>query len=454
VAALGAFLFGFDTAVISGTQTALEKQFTLSKFWWGFTVASAIAGTVLGSLAVGRPAERWGRKPVLVLLALVFTFSALGCGLAWDWYALVFFRLVGGLAIGGASVAAPMYIAEISPARLRGRLVATSQLNVVIGILCAFLSNYLITLALGEASLSAWRWMFGIMAAPAVLFLFLLHPIPESPRWLVKRQRREEALAVLQRLGHHEPQREIAEIVESLHEEKVSLEEPFFQRKYLQPILLALMISTFNQMSGINALIYYTPFIFMLAGAGQKLALLQSVIIGFTNLVFTIVAMTVIDRFGRKFLLLVGTAGLFACLSLAAYGFYPFQPFLQQAKAQGLELEKVEIPPDLKNPLILFSLIGYIAFFGFSQGAVIWVYISEIFPNRVRARGQALGSFTHWFWCALVTWTFPAVAEVYPGPAFTFFAAMMALDFVLVLKLLPETKGVSLEQIQKRLGIE
>jgi sugar porter (SP) family MFS transporter len=339
---------------------------------------------------------------------------------------------VGGLAIGGSSVVAPMYIAEIAPAAARGRLVALSQLNVVTGILFAYLSNYFVAQIVGGPETQAWRFMLGIPAVPAALFYLFLVGIPESPRWLVKRRRTEEAAQVLRRLGSDHPEKLLAEIRDSLHEETVAADEPLFQRKYKKPILLAVMVATFNQLSGINALIYYTADIFAMAGAGRTSALLQSVIVGFTNLVFTLVAMTVIYRFGRKRLLLVGALGLTACLGLTAYAF----------------------AHRLGGALVLGSLIGYIAFFAFSQGSVIWVYLSEIFPNRVRARGQALGSFTHWFWAAVVSWTFPIIAEVSGALAFAFFAAMMLLQFVLVLLFLPETKGVSLEQIQRTLGIE
>jgi sugar porter (SP) family MFS transporter len=325
-----------------------------------------------------------------------------------------------------------MFIAEISPPGLRGRLVALSQFNVVTGILFAYLSNYFIAGIVGGAESAAWRVMLGIAAVPAALFFVFLLRIPESPRWLVKRHRREEAAKVLGRLGNEDPEALVAEIAESLHEETVAADEPFFQRKYRRPILLALMVATFNQLSGINALIYYTADIFRMAGAERASALLQAVIVGFTNLVFTVAAMSVIDRFGRKRLLLVGALGLAACLLLAARAF---------ATGGG-------------GAMVLASLIGYIAFFALSQGSVIWVYLSEIFPNRVRARGQALGSFTHWFWAAVVSWTFPMIAEVSGALAFAFFAAMMLLQFVLVLVFLPETKGVSLEQIQRTLGIE
>ena len=436
VAALGGFLFGFDTAVISGTTEALRHVFHLASGQLGFTVASALIGTIVGSIAAGRPAEQFGRKPVLVSLAVLYFVSGLGCALAWSWWALIVSRFIGGLAIGGASVVSPMYIAEISPPQVRGRLVAVSQLNIVMGVLTAYFSNYVVASLLAASPSGgdtvAWRWMFGIVAVPAALFFIFLLPIPESPRWLVKRHRRDEALAVLRNLGNEAPAQVLEEIVESLHEETVSADEPFFQKKYRKPILLVIMVATFNQLSGINALIYYTADIFRMAGAAQAGALFQAVIIGLTNLIFTLVAMSVIDHFGRKRLLLIGAAGLAACLASTSFAFYS----------------------GIGGRLVLVSLIGYIAFFAFSQGSVIWVFISEIFPNRVRARGQAFGSFVHWAWCAAVSWTFPIIAEWSGGVAFAVFSGMMVLQLVMVWKYLPETKGVSLEQIQRVLGIQ
>jgi MFS transporter, SP family, xylose:H+ symportor len=432
VAALGSLLFGFDTAVISGTTDALRLRFLLDSNQLGVTVASALLGTIFGSIGAGRPAERHGRRPVFLIVAVLYFVSAAGCGIAWDWLSLMVFRFIGGLGVGAASVVAPMYIAEISPPNLRGRLVALSQFNVVTGILAAYFSNYLIAAIVGGPESNAWRWMLGIEALPAAVFFLLVLRIPESPRWLVKQHRHAEASAALGEMGNDKPEALVREIAESLHEESVSASEPLFQRKYGKPIMLAVMVASFNQLAGINALIYYTADIFKMAGAERTSALLQSVIIGFTNLVFTMLAMTVIDRFGRKRLLLIGAVGLAVCLGLTAWAFHT----------------------GVGGVLVLGSLVGYIAFFAFSQGSVIWVYISEIFPNRVRARGQALGSFTHWVWAAIVSWTFPIVAERSGASAFGFFAAMMVLQFVLVLVLLPETKGISLEQIQRKLGIE
>lgn len=431
VAALGGFLFGFDTAVISGTTEALEQVFQLSSSGLGFTVASALIGTILGSILVGKPGETLGRKKMLKILAVFYFVSAVGTALAWNWYGLIAFRFLGGLAVGGASVMSPMYIAEISPAHMRGRLVAVSQFNVVLGILLAYFSNYAVAGILSDHP-AVWRWMFGVEAFPAAVFFCALFFIPDSPRWLVKRHRQEEAREVLLSMGEENVDQELAEIVESLHEETVGVDEPLFKKKYLLPIVAAVAVASFNQLAGINALIYYTPRIFKSAGASAESALLQSVVIGGTNLLFTILAMTVIDRLGRKLLLLVGSLGMVVCLGTVAFAF-----------SSGIG-----------GMVVLGALVGYIAFFAFSQGAVIWVYISEIFPNRVRAKGQALGSFTHWVWAAIVSWTFPVIAEASGGLAFGFFALMMLLQFFFVLKVLPETKGRSLEQIQKDLGIE
>jgi MFS transporter, SP family, xylose:H+ symportor len=438
VAALGGLLFGFDTAVISGTEDALRQVFSLTESQWGFTVASALIGTILGSVIAGKPAERYGRQPTLLGLAVLYFISAAGCGLAWDWWSLLGFRFIGGLAIGGASVVSPMYIAEISPAQVRGRLVAVSQLNIVGGILVAYFSNYLIAQILGAGHPLAWRWMLGVVAAPSVLFFLCVLFIPESPRWLVKQHRREEALSILEKLGGAQPKQVLNEIIESLHEESVAAGERFFQAKYRVPILLAITIAAFNQLSGINALMYYAPHIFKMAGAGADSALLQSMAVGGTNLIFTVLALSVIDHFGRRKLMLVGSIGYILSLSSTAWAFYTYG---------------TDFTP-LGGKVVLISLLVFIASHAFGQGAVIWVFISEVFPNRVRARGQALGSFTHWIMAAAISWSFPMIAKVSGGHTFAFYAVMMILQLAWVLKMMPETKGVPLEQIQRKLGIE
>ena len=438
IAALGGFLFGFDTAVISGTTGRLQIVFELTSAYLGFTVASALIGTVVGSLVAGKPADALGRRASLTLIAILYFVSAVGSGLAWDWYSFLFFRFLGGIGVGGASVVSPMYIAEISPARYRGRLVAVTQFNIVLGILVAYFSNYLIAqLDLGAME---WRWMFGIEALPAAVFFFLLFLTPYSPRWLAAQGRTTEARSVLEALGNDagSADDELREIEASLALERHSLQEPLFQKVYRQPIQLAVLIAVFNQLSGINALMYYAPHIFRLAGADENSALLQAVAVGGTSLVFTMAALAVIDRFGRRKLMVVGSIGYILSLSGTAAAFYTY----------GTNFN------EFGSAAVLASLLVFIASHAFGQGAVIWVFLSEIFPNRVRARGQALGSFTHWFMAALVSWTFPIVAEVSGGHTFAFYAAMMVLQLVWVLRVMPETKGVPLEEIQKRFGIE
>lgn len=438
VAALGGLLFGFDTAVISGTTDTLKIVFSLSSQSLGFTVASALIGTILGALFVGKPADSLGRRKVLIILAVFYFVSAVGSALAWDWYSFLLFRFLGGLAVGGASVVAPMYIAEISPAGVRGRLVAVTQFNIVLGILLAFFSNYMIAnLPLGQ---NAWRWMFGVEAFPAAAFYFLLFGNPLSPRWLVARGRAEEAAQTLHMLGTDTGtvEEEIAAIKTSLDQEHHRLEEPFFCRQYRKPIMLAVLIAIFNQLSGINAVMYYAPHIFKMAGSAEQGALLNAVAIGGTNLIFTMFALLIIDHFGRKKLMLVGSVGYIVSLGVTAWAFYQY----------GTDFTKTG------SLIVLTSLLVFIASHAFGQGAVIWVFISEIFPNRVRARGQALGSFVHWFMAAAVSWTFPLFAEASGGHTFAFYAAMMILQLLWVIFIMPETKGIPLEQIQKKLGIE
>ncbi|MEI6392376.1 MAG: sugar porter family MFS transporter [Verrucomicrobiota bacterium] len=431
VAALGSLLFGFDTAVISGTTEALRQVFTLSDNLLGFTVSSALIGTMFGSLLVGRPADWYGRRPVLAMLAVLFVISALGCALAWNWYALLFFRWLGGVAVGGASVVCPMYITEIAPARRRGLLVAVSQLNIVVGVLAAYLSNYLVSRVMGADHPTTWRWMFGIMTAPAVAFLLTVLMIPESPRWLVKKGRRQQAEAVLARFGHESPGQEAGEIQESLKAEMSGAHQRLFQRKYLKPLLLACMIGAFNQLDGINAVIYYTADIFRMAGASKADSLMQSVIIGVINLAITIIAMALIDRVGRKALLLIGSITFVMSHVLAAWVF--------ATHAQGW--------------IVMAAMIGIVGSHAYSQGAVVWVVINELLPNAVRASGSAVACFVIWVLCAGVSWSFPVVAAKSGAYAFGFFAAMMVLQFVVVSKFLPETKGISLEELQKRLGV-
>jgi sugar porter (SP) family MFS transporter len=429
VAALGGLLFGFDTAVISGTTSALTQTYQLSPKLLGITVASAIWGTVVGAMLAGIPGERFGRRDSLRVLAILYLLSGLGCAGAWSWGALVFFRFIGGLGIGGSSVLAPMYIAEIAPAKLRGRLVGLFQFNVVFGILVAYFSNYLI--GLQRFGASEWRWEFGVTAIPAAVFFVMLFTIPRSPRWLVKKGRVDEARAVLRLTGDENYERDLQAIVESIDVEQKQAAEKLFSRKYLFPIFLAVSIGMFNQLAGINAILYYLNDIFAHAGFSKVSGSLQAVAVGATNLAFTMLAMSVIDKIGRKTLLLVGSVGTAVCLAGVSIIFFTGQ----------------------HQSFLLWLLIGYIAFFAFSQGAVIWVYIAEVFPNSVRAKGQSLGSFSHWFMNALISGIFPLMAASSGAYPFVFFSLMMVVQFFVVLFVYPETKGFTLEEMQKELGI-
>jgi sugar porter (SP) family MFS transporter len=428
-AALGGLLFGFDTAVISGTTSALQERFTLSEGALGFTVASALIGTVIGSLVAGWPSDRYGRRPMLLVVAICYVVSSLGTGLALDWYSLLAFRFLGGLAIGAASVVTPIYIAEVAPTHVRGRLVALNQLNIVLGILLAFLSNYVI------ASLAppdvAWRWMFAIVAVPSVLFLVVTFLLPDSPRWLVVKGRDGEARGVMTRLGFLDPEAEVAHMRQAAARDVAASKPSLFQSAYSVPVTCAIAIAMFNQLSGINALLYYAPRIFELGGAGADSALLQSVAVGGTNLVFTLLAFFLIDRYGRKPLLYFGSVATALALILV-----------------GLQLESAH--PN--GTLVLVGLLGFIAAFAISQGAVIWVFISEVFPSAVRGKGQALGSTTHWVMAAAITWAFPVFAAHVGGWVFAFFGAMMLLQFVWVWKVMPETNGIALEDMDFRRG--
>lgn len=455
VAALGGLLFGFDTAVISGAEQHLQELFQpvagmgggARAFWHGILVASALVGTIVGAVAVGKPADRYGRRAAMFGLAMLYFMSALGSAFAWDWYSFVFFRFIGGLGVGGASVTSPMYIAEISPARMRGQLVALAQFNIVLGILLAFLSNYIIgSLQLGDVE---WRWMFGVEALPAAVFFLLLFATPRSPRWLLAVNREEEARAVLTRIGGRNVEAEIGAIKESLHIEQHNLREPFFQKKYLTPIMLAIMIAAFNQLSGINAILYYSKRIFESAGFDQSASLLNSVGLGAVNLIFTMAALTVIDRFGRKKLMIAGSIGYILSLGVTALAFYSQSQLVETAG--GAYVREIS---QLGGWIVFVSLLVFIASHAFGQGAVIWVFISEVFPTSVRARGQALGSFTHWIFAAAISQTFPLIAEVSGGHVFAFYCFCMVGQLGWVIFCMPETKGISLEEIQKRLHIE
>lgn len=438
VAALGGLLFGFDTAVISGTTQALTEKFDLGSFALGFTVASALIGTIIGALTAGRPSDQYGRKKILLVIGVLYLVSAVGSAVVDNWYLFLFFRFLGGIGVGGASVTAPIYTAEISPPRLRGRLVGLVQFNVVLGILLAYLSNFFIARAVDESV--AWRWMFGVEALPAVVFILLLFTVPESPRWLFLKGNTHKARTNMELLASspqeaNELEREIQDAVADLAQDTGKV--PFFVPKYRRVIFLAVAIAAFNQLSGINAIMYYAPDIFRMAGAGEDSAFLQSIAVGGMNLVATMVALTVIDKFGRRKLMLIGSIGYLISLGVIAMLFF----------TQGGNFGAVS------SSLVLASLLLFIAAHAFGQGSVIWVFISEIFPNRVRARGQALGSFTHWFAAALISWTFPWIAGgLGPGTAFAVFFVCMIGQLVWVLKAMPETKGIALEEMEERLA--
>ncbi|MEZ0538397.1 sugar porter family MFS transporter [Fibrella arboris] len=428
-AALGGFLFGFDTAVISGVEQSLQSLWHLTVWEHGLTVSIALIGTVIGSMTGGIPAESLGRKKTLFWIAVLYLLASLGTALAPNWSIFLLFRFLGGLGVGASSVAAPMYITEISPAKSRGRLVGMFQFNVVLGILVAYLSNYL----LSDVGSEPWRWMLGIQALPSLIFLITVLNIPESPRWLLLRKGQrsgdpvEEARQVLDLIDPDTAKDTLLAIQQSHTEPSASTR--LFSGNYKTPIMLAVLFAVFNQVSGINAIIYYAPRIFEMTGLGKSSSLLSSAGIGLINLIFTLISMNLIDRYGRRTLMKIGSVGLIITLGLVARAFYTE------------EFSGMTVP---------FLLFGYIAFFGFSQGAVIWVFISEIFPNEVRASGQALGSFTHWIMAAIITFTFPYLSEkVGGGNTFLFFTVMMVLQLVFVLRIMPETKGTSLEKIER-----
>ena len=423
-AALGGFLFGFDTAVISGVEQSLQTLWKLNVWEHGLTVSIALIGTVIGSMTGGIPAEKLGRKKTLFWIAILYLLASLGTALAPNWPIFLLFRFLGGLGVGASSVAAPMYITEISPAKSRGKLVGLFQFNVVLGILIAYLSNYLLS-GMGDES---WRWMLGIQALPSLIFLIAVLNIPESPRWLLLQKNQvSDAREVLNMIDPETAEQTLTAIQESNTHTTASTR--LFSGEYKTPIMLAVLFAVFNQVSGINAIIYYAPRIFEMTGLGKSSSLLSSAGIGLINLIFTLISMNLIDRYGRRTLMKIGSVGLIVTLGLVARAFY------------------VEDFSGMTVPLLLFV---YIAFFGFSQGAVIWVFISEIFPNEVRASGQALGSFTHWLMAAIITFTFPYLAEQFGGGnTFLFFAVMMVLQLLFVIRLMPETKGTSLEQLER-----
>jgi MFS transporter, SP family, arabinose:H+ symporter len=425
--ALGGLLFGFDTAVIAGAVDALTRLYHLSSTTQGITVFTAVAGTVVGAMSAGAIGQKLGGRETLRITAVFYVVSALGCMLAWNWPSLLFFRFLGGLGIGASSVLGPVYITELAPAKWRGRMVGTFQVNVVIGILLAYASNFAIRLL----HLGAWEWrtQLGVAAVPAILFLVLLFGIPRSPRWSVSKDRIDEAMQVLRLMGDPDPETELADIQQAIRESHATANEPVFQWKYRYPLFLAITIGAFNQLAGINAILYYLNNIFAAAGFSQLSGDLQAIAIGATNLVFTLIGMTLIDRLGRKTLLLIGAAGTASCLSGVAYVFFT----------------------NSHQAALLWLLIVYIAFFAVSQGAVIWVYIGEVFPNVVRNKGQSVGNSSHWIMNAAIALIFPIVAGKSGGAPFVLFAVMTVVQFVVVLLFYPETKGQTLEALQRRL---
>jgi SP family arabinose:H+ symporter-like MFS transporter len=428
--ALAGFLFGFDTVVISGAEKTIQTLWGLSPELHGIAMASALYGTVVGSLLGGWPADRFGRKATLLWIGILYFVGAVGSGLAPNVATFIAARVIGGLGIGISTVVAPMYISEIAPPKHRGRLAGMFQFNIVFGILIAFVSNALLA-GIGE---NAWRWMLGVAAFPSLLYAAFCFALPESPRWLLSRKGdRAAALQVLQRAQPEVSKAQIAAEADAITSASAA-EGPsghFWTRRLRKPILLAILIAFFNQLSGINAILYFAPRIFELTGLAAKAALLQSIGIGVTNLVFTFVGLWLIDRRGRRTLLYIGSFGYIASLGLVAWAFFTSH-----------------------FSIVPVCIFAFIAAHAVGQGAVIWVFISEIFPNRHRAEGQTLGSFTHWIFAALLTTFFPKMVTVFPpGYVFSFFAGMMVLQLVWVKTMVPETKGVPLEEIQKQLGI-
>jgi MFS transporter, SP family, arabinose:H+ symporter len=430
-AALAGFIFGFDTVVISGAEQTIQALWGLTPAAHGIALASALYGTVLGALVGSWPTDRFGRRATLLWIGILYFVSAVGSALATDVYVFTIARFVGGVGIGISTVAAPLYIAEIAPAEYRGRLAGMFQFNIVFGILVAFLSNWL----LGGTGEHAWRWMLGVEAFPALAYTALCSTLPESPRWLIARRNdRASALAVL---GLIRPEATVDELeararaIAAASSERITAGR-FWSWRLRIPIVLAFLVAFFNQLSGINAILYFAPRIFELTGLAAQAALLQSVGIGVTNLIFTFLGLWLIDRVGRRTLLYIGSAGYIASLGLVAWAFFT---------------EHFAIVPP--------AIFAFIAAHAVGQGAVIWVFISEIFPNRERAHGQALGSFTHWLFAALLTTFFPQMVAAFPpGQVFLFFCGMMVLQLLWVALMMPETKGVPLEEMHRRLGIE
>jgi len=423
-AALAGLLFGFDTAVIAGVTGDLTRIYRLTPETLGVTVSAALWGTLIGALFTGKPGDRYGSRRVLGLLGILYVLAGLGCALVTDWTAFLAFRFACGLAIGGSSVLAPVYIAEIAPPARRGMLVGLFQLAIVTGILVAYLSNAVVGSLVSEA---AWRWKLGVTAAPAILFLVLLARIPDSPRWLILSGRLDDARTAMARIGlsADEASAELASVENALRQDAPG--ETLSWRKHRKPILLAVATAMFNQLAGINAVLYYLNDIFAKAGSFSPDR--QAILIGAANLLFTLVGMALIDRVGRRTLLAAGAAGMTVCLSVAALVLFG----------------------RIGNAALLPALVGFIAFFATSQGAVIWVYLSEIFPSAVRARGSGLGASTHWLMNAAIAGVFPVLVAWSAGAPFVIFAVAMAVQCVVVLLFFPETKGVALDAMHARM---
>jgi SP family arabinose:H+ symporter-like MFS transporter len=429
VGALGGLLFGFDTAVIAGTTEQLTSVFHLTPSLLAWTVSIGLIGTILGALTCGTLGQKIGGREALRIMALLYLLSSIGCAFAWNWDALMVARFIGGIGIGGSSVLGPVYIAELAPAKWRGRMVGMFQINIVLGILLAYLSNYIITTM--HLGVLQWRWEFGVAIVPSVLFLVMLYGIPRSSRWLVTTNQTDEALDVLRLMGSPNSEAELQEIIASVHMERGAKQEPLFNGKYNKPILLAITIGLFNQLSGINAILYYSNSIFASAGFHDTSAALQTVSIGLVNLLATFLGMALIDKLGRKTLLMIGALGMVVALSGVGAIF----------------------ATNSHQNLLVWCLMLFIVFFAISQGSVIWVYISEVFPSRVRSKGQSLGSSAHWIMNAIIAFLFPQIAVHSHAVPFFFFAAMMGLQFFVVLFVYPETKGETLEAIQANFGI-
>jgi sugar porter (SP) family MFS transporter len=429
VGALGGLLFGFDTAVIAGTTQQLTEIFHLTPTTLGLTVFIGLVGTVIGALCSGVLGQRIGGREALRIMAILYTLSAIGCAFAWSWDVLMIARFIGGLGIGGSSVLGPVYIAELAPAKWRGRMVGMFQINIVVGILLAYLSNYIITTR--NLGAMQWRWEFGVAIVPSILFLIMLYGIPRSSRWLVTTNQTDEARQVLELMGSPNSKAELQEIIDSIHLERGLKPEPLFNGKYNRMIFLAVTIGMFNQLSGINAILYYSNYIFASAGFSSNSAALQTVGVGLVNLLATFLGMSLIDKLGRKTLLLIGAVGMTVALAGVAAIFYTHA----------------------HQALLVWLLVLFIVFFAISQGSVIWVYIAEVFPSRVRSKGQSVGSSSHWIMNALIAGTFPLIAAKSQAAPFIFFAAMMLIQFFVVLLVYPETKGSSLEAIQAKFGV-